>query len=394
MYCNILFLHLLQCILSETTVAMMPPAVKRICLRVAVPICVILSMAYAEWAYSYRFCYQDVYKRSNNKPAMLGFIIISNILLFSSLAFWIIIVIKGAGEMPTKIPPYDLEKYVRNGSVFNNSSANSTFNDVEKDKPASIISSSGDTKNNEFLEPPEIFECDQHGLPSWCSECGSLKLLRSHHSSIHNKCIPMFDHYCRFVGTTIGKNNYIPFWCFLVSIETLMAFTVITIIVFSGIWNRLNAALIVYVVLAGVMAILTGHLVYAIARDLYQGDTSIERLQRTRVKMEQRKAKRARSNDIEKVIVYDAYVNVSHPNNKNLRAVVQLDLSDRPFKNGLKQNILLWLRNFNTFSSAEKVSDFQNSMYCEKFKRIIYNKIENNDCTIFGSGTKLESVAL
>ncbi len=356
--------------------------------RVTIPTCLILFMAYSEWAYSYRFCYEYVYKKSNAKYTMIAFLVIENFCLLTTLTSWLLILIVKPGKMPMQVPPYDLERFVRYGSTVGNDSIN-----LDDDVMSSTSTMKSTYANSKLLEPPEIFECDKDGLPSWCHECGSLKLLRSHHSSITNECIPMFDHYCTFVGSTIGKQNYPYFLIFLISIESLMCFTVITVIVFSGIWNRLNAALIVFVILTGIMTILTGHLLYTTFSDLLQGDTTIERLQRLRVHRQQRKIRKS-THDPEEGIVYDAYVNIRHLEDKNLRAVVHLELSDRPYNNGLKRNCQLWLTGFQSFTSPEEIATFQSSMFSEEFKTHIYNKIEKNDYKIFGSGTKLESVTL
>jgi len=49
-----------------------------------------------------------------------------------------------------------------------------------------------------------------------CHSCRIAKPLRSKHCRIKNRCILLFDHYCPFVGNTVGLYNYKYFFLFLV----------------------------------------------------------------------------------------------------------------------------------------------------------------------------------
>jgi len=51
---------------------------------------------------------------------------------------------------------------------------------------------------------------------AYCAACKSVKLPRTHHCSVLNKCVLSFDHYCPFVCNAVGHNNYHYFLCFLV----------------------------------------------------------------------------------------------------------------------------------------------------------------------------------
>jgi hypothetical protein len=50
-----------------------------------------------------------------------------------------------------------------------------------------------------------------------CHSCRIAKPLRSKHCRIKNRCVLLFDHYCPFVGNTVGLYNYKYFFLFLVS---------------------------------------------------------------------------------------------------------------------------------------------------------------------------------
>ena len=48
-----------------------------------------------------------------------------------------------------------------------------------------------------------------------CHTCRIVKPLRSKHCSVRKKCVPMFDHYCPYIGNTIGGGNYLQFVVFI-----------------------------------------------------------------------------------------------------------------------------------------------------------------------------------
>ena len=49
----------------------------------------------------------------------------------------------------------------------------------------------------------------------YCRYCNCVKPPRAHHCSISGKCVLDFDHYCPWVGQTVGRNNYRYFILFL-----------------------------------------------------------------------------------------------------------------------------------------------------------------------------------
>jgi len=48
-----------------------------------------------------------------------------------------------------------------------------------------------------------------------CHTCRIVKPLRSKHCTQRKKCVPMFDHYCPYIGNTIGGGNYFQFVTFI-----------------------------------------------------------------------------------------------------------------------------------------------------------------------------------
>ena len=55
--------------------------------------------------------------------------------------------------------------------------------------------------------------------------CNFYQPPRAHHCSVLNDCIERFDHYCPWVGTTIGKRNYRFYLIFVFSCTVLCVFT-------------------------------------------------------------------------------------------------------------------------------------------------------------------------
>ena len=53
---------------------------------------------------------------------------------------------------------------------------------------------------------------------SLCHSCHVSRPKRSKHCRIRRKCVLLFDHYCPFVGTTVGLYNYRYFYLFLLSL--------------------------------------------------------------------------------------------------------------------------------------------------------------------------------
>ncbi len=51
--------------------------------------------------------------------------------------------------------------------------------------------------------------------PRWCKTCNRWKPPRSHHCSMMGKCVLKMDHYCVWMGNTIGLLNYKSFVLFL-----------------------------------------------------------------------------------------------------------------------------------------------------------------------------------
>ncbi|CCH61339.1 hypothetical protein TBLA_0E02830 [Henningerozyma blattae CBS 6284] len=153
-----------------------------------VPSIVLGLQVYGTWGFSHKLCYNMIYKTFHRESIAIGLITIVSTLDLVVIALWVqVVLIIGPGKQPF-VPPFQL-----------------FTNDTESD----------DDDNETAVLPPITYQCDPHGYPFWCSECQSLKLERTHHSSAMGHCVPRFDHYCVWVGTVIGKDNYLLFLQFV-----------------------------------------------------------------------------------------------------------------------------------------------------------------------------------
>nr|CCC91445.1 conserved hypothetical protein [Trypanosoma congolense IL3000] len=51
-----------------------------------------------------------------------------------------------------------------------------------------------------------------------CLFCRRFVILGSKHCSVCDKCVPGFDHHCRWLNTCVGEGNYTMFCCFIASV--------------------------------------------------------------------------------------------------------------------------------------------------------------------------------
>lgn len=365
--------HLYPCLHTKATRMVIATTGKYT--RPIFPTCVVLFMAYAQWAYSYYFCYSHIYQKSGDKSSMIAFLVITNTLWLILLLSWVLVIILGPGSQDVQVNPYDLDCYASNG-----------YRLTKNTDTVSLLSAERPTYEDSLylLNPPDIFECDPNGLPFWCSACSSLKLLRSHHSSLTTKCIPFFDHYCSFIGSTIGKRNYGPFMIFVICAEVMLLFTSITVIIYGGIWNSLNAAFIVLVVITGTFAILVGNLLFNQISDLFNGETTLERMHRIRWKKSLRS--KTPQNNMGNLT---SYVNTIHPYNEKLRIVVALQPDDLPYNKGFIENLNSWFFDISKLKEPDQISHYSYTMFGIKFKKTIRQRIEIGEYKIFGANDGL-----
>lgn len=153
------------------------------------PYAVVIMTIYALYVYCYLFCWNEF---ANNASMSTGvaYITISGVLAFAVAFTWSRILMIGPGTA-ARIPQYEL-------GVLSPPVISEKELVVYTDEEALCGTSS----------PPEIFPCDRHGFPLWCSTCQSIKPDRVHHSVTLGYCVPKMDHYCIWIGAVIGNDNY------------------------------------------------------------------------------------------------------------------------------------------------------------------------------------------
>lgn len=229
-----------------------------------VPIGVVLVMGYLNFATCYALGYQEIY-RHHSRAVAISFWCLLAVFQVLLVVYWVVLWAKGPGKV-TQIGPYDL--YGTSGPSTSGPSTSGPEGGrgamdetaSAKDETASAKDETASAKDeategngptggarastkeesgardgssgaNASTTPapfgasgaPEYFFCDSHGFPIWCSNCQTIKPPRSCHMSGTGTCVPRADHFCLWVGSVIGQNNYIVFmkfmvwyWCYFV----------------------------------------------------------------------------------------------------------------------------------------------------------------------------------
>lgn len=149
-----------------------------------IPLGILGVVIYGTWAYCHKFCYNQVLRQLHHNSVAIGLIVIVSTLDLILIILYVqIVIICGPGKQPY-VPPFRIDDLVKQSSV------------------------NGDYTT---IEAPKLYRSDPNRLPYWCAECNSIKLARTHHSRSAGFCIQRFDHYCIWLNTAIGRDNYLPF---------------------------------------------------------------------------------------------------------------------------------------------------------------------------------------
>ncbi|VEU24192.1 DEKNAAC105432 [Brettanomyces naardenensis] len=359
--------------------------------RDVVPVLVLLYMGFLEYSFCYEFCYRTVERRSIS----ISLIGIYNVLLCAVLGTWIWVFVEGPGCMGVRVPPYDLDASYRRGrgvvEVEKEEDGEAADGELEnphdhrpscspppQSHPISPTCLPTSPSPPPTIPPPSIFLCNSQGLPAYCTACQTLKVLRSHHTSSCSRCVPTMDHYCLFLGSAIGQNNYRDFIAFIVSVDCLLLLSVVAILCY--IKKHLHPAIIVGLSVNIWLFLMVSNLIGSSLSMIRYNETTIERLAKRDLRRRLRKRK---NTDVE---VLTTYVNVRHPTLEGIRLVVPLSVKDCPYDKGT------FAANFKErmtrcrFCNVEEIMEYEKKQFGADFKRKVYERIahEQGPVRVFG----------
>ena len=281
-----------------------------------IPILFFLLFGYIDFVVCYSLGYEEIYIYHSRGVAISLWVLfgVTELCIF---VYWISIIIIGPGRAP-RIEPFDL---------FGTSEKSSTTGGV-----------------------PDFFFCDKEGFPFWCTECQSLKAPRTTHLRDMKYCVLRFDHYCVWVGTVIGRNNYRPFLKFVLYVDCLFLMALI----FLARYTRLNYDrgtkdinhnyIVLYIVsffgLLFVMILTVSNVRYVMHNFTTIDDLNV--IQKRRYSRWKRRKDRPRCFDRSPRKESGLrYINMQY---KDTRAVVEYSIHDLPFSFGFRKNFInIWL---------------------------------------------------
>lgn len=311
--------------------------------KTIVPICVVLGLGYIDYAIFYSLGYQEVYKYHSHDVSITMWVLLAwcEICIF---AYWIMLLKIGPGRAP-QVKPFNL---------YN-------VEDI-----------------NELAPTPSYFLCDEQGYPFWCNNCQSIKVPRTFHLKDMNSCVLKFDHYCIWVGTVIGQQNYTFFLNFVIWFDMFF----IIALIFLSCYTRLNINrgtkdidhnYIVLYILCGfwilvILSLLFVHLWYVAHNMTTLDDVSRNQLKKyLRWKRRNDKKKKPITQHMPRKEDGKRYINIEY---NDSRAVVQYTLRDTPFSHGIKKNwINIWVHR-NNYKDNSTLHEDSYSKY-QLFKSIL-----------------------
>ncbi|GEQ72032.1 hypothetical protein JCM33374_g5718 [Metschnikowia sp. JCM 33374] len=281
--------------------------------RRVIPFIVLSMLAYIDYASCYIVAWKEVYHLHSATAAIVYWVLLA---LFQAthLFYWALIFIRGTGKIP-QFQHFDLYG----------------------------------TKSETNAPVPEVFVCDEQGFPFWCSKCQNLKPDRSFHSSDLDICVPRFDHFCLWIGTAIGRENFLPFVKFL---QSFSAYSIISLC-FVAVYgrsalhhNRFNLHFVALFIMNACIIMMTMALLIGTAKNTFTNSTSFDEITRRQAQSHNRwLQKQANMNPkytwcagrMPRVESGIRYVNMAHD---DTRKVVSFNVRDNPYSNGFRVNLI------------------------------------------------------
>lgn len=345
-------------------------------LDVVVPVTVFGGICYGSYVFVQQIVIQCLNRELGKPIGTLVCLLFFYFLIVSCLlANWIMIFVNGAGVVTEKINAYKLVTYYRRD---------------EQGVKVPIIDDETDLST-----APEYFFCNSSGYPFYCAQCQSIKPLRARHSSSLKKCVYKMDHYCGYIGSVIGKDNYKNFLNFSINFFVYFVYLFISCLVCIpqqvhhrkqiNSSTKINANLVIALILSFCWIFFTGSLIFQHIFYIYWNTTSIERIQNNKKNIKKHKE--------------PLYVNKLY-NGK--RYIVELNLPIYPytkstFKENLYEmygnNIFTWMLPCKVASSIRLNRDdekqaqfsFHEERFSISFLQYLHQKIQNNEAILFNT---------
>ncbi|KAF2725389.1 zf-DHHC-domain-containing protein [Polychaeton citri CBS 116435] len=131
----------------------------------------------------------------------------------------------------------------------------------------------------------DVFVCDINGLPKWCGTCCNWKPDRTHHCSNSGRCVRKMDHFCPWVGGTVGESSYKFFvqFTFYAALFTCYLLILLAYFVAENVAARsensmvpLQVQYIVVLAICGFFCLFTLGMVVMTVQMVFQNRTTIE----------------------------------------------------------------------------------------------------------------------
>jgi palmitoyltransferase len=130
-----------------------------------------------------------------------------------------------------------------------------------------------------------LLDCPALWCGNWqqlCVTCKIVRPLRAKHCSVTDRCVEVFDHYCPWVGNTIGKGNRHTFLVFLwLELYALLASCGVAVgqlrgAVLAGAWGERLVWVLAFLVISGFVSISVAVLAIAQASQVARNVTTNE----------------------------------------------------------------------------------------------------------------------
>lgn len=285
-------------------------------LKQIVPIAVVFSMGYLDFAAFYSLGYKEIYVRHSHGVA-ISLWILGGIIQFSALLYWLLLLFVGPGKSP-RFKALDI---------------------YGTDPTLTLV--------------PDYFVCDKYGFPYFCSNSNSITANRSFFLKDVGYSVLKFDHYCLWIGNVIGESNCLFFLKFMTCLVIYLAI----FLIYLGIYTRssmsggreINHNFIVLYVVCGfwiimIFALLSVHVMYvSINMTTLDEITQRQQLVYQRWKL-RNQGKNVKKKNVPRKEDGKRYINVKKD---DYRLVVQFDIMDRPYNLGYKTNWINFIFNGN-----------------------------------------------